>query len=330
MKVSIKTPSRLHFSLIDLNGSLGRIDGGIGVALDHPNVFLEIESLNNSHVKISASRNEKMIEDLVKEILTTLQIEQGFHLHVKHQIPSHVGLGSKTQLCLALGSVISRLFNRDLSVFELARITNRGGTSGIGVNIFQNGGFVLDAGHSFGENLDKNSFLPSSATIAPPPVMLFQSPLPNDWFFVNAIPNLGNNIHGKEEINIFQSNCPISEEEVGKVSRIILMQILPGIRLNSIEIFGHGLTELQRVGFKKHEVDLQPELIKKLIHYFLENGAHGAGISSFGCVTFGLVKGFKQAEKLKERVQDFLDKHAGGKIHICSINNTGSEMKVIP
>ncbi len=31
MPITITTPSRLHFGLIDLNGELGRINGGIGI-----------------------------------------------------------------------------------------------------------------------------------------------------------------------------------------------------------------------------------------------------------------------------------------------------------
>ena len=37
----IQTPSRLHITLIDLNGSYGRIDGGIGITLADPSFILE-------------------------------------------------------------------------------------------------------------------------------------------------------------------------------------------------------------------------------------------------------------------------------------------------
>ncbi len=41
MKIYVKTPARLHLGLVDLNGDLGRIFGGLGVAIDQPNVVLE-------------------------------------------------------------------------------------------------------------------------------------------------------------------------------------------------------------------------------------------------------------------------------------------------
>ena len=39
-RVVIHTPARLHFGLIDMNGQLGRIDGGIGVEAIEPGGFI--------------------------------------------------------------------------------------------------------------------------------------------------------------------------------------------------------------------------------------------------------------------------------------------------
>ena len=43
MKVYVKAPARLHLGLIDLGGDLGRLFGGIGVAINQPNVIVEAE-----------------------------------------------------------------------------------------------------------------------------------------------------------------------------------------------------------------------------------------------------------------------------------------------
>jgi beta-ribofuranosylaminobenzene 5'-phosphate synthase len=39
----IETPSRLHVTLIDLNGKYGRIDGGVGITIREPKLILEAE-----------------------------------------------------------------------------------------------------------------------------------------------------------------------------------------------------------------------------------------------------------------------------------------------
>ena len=44
MKVLVKTPARLHLGLIDMNGDLGRMFGGLGVGIDHPNIIVEVQN----------------------------------------------------------------------------------------------------------------------------------------------------------------------------------------------------------------------------------------------------------------------------------------------
>ena len=48
MKVYVQNPARLHLGLIDLGGELGRLFGGIGVAINRPNVILEARIIPKS------------------------------------------------------------------------------------------------------------------------------------------------------------------------------------------------------------------------------------------------------------------------------------------
>ena len=50
MEIRIKAPSRLHFSLIDLSGSINRVDGGIGVGLTEP--YLELRFYDNQSIPL--------------------------------------------------------------------------------------------------------------------------------------------------------------------------------------------------------------------------------------------------------------------------------------
>ena len=67
-------------------------------------------------------------------------------LNLVHSIPAHVGLGSGTQLGLAVGAALARLAGLQLSTDEIALAVGRGLHSGIGIATFQHGGFVLDGG----------------------------------------------------------------------------------------------------------------------------------------------------------------------------------------
>ena len=61
----------------------------------------------------------------------------------------------------------------------------------------------------------------------------------------------------------------------------------------------------------------------------LKKGAYGAGQSSFGPSTFGLVQGEDEARKLKDLVVDFLGGTGGGDVFHTSANNRGATVKIV-
>ncbi|PKL71007.1 MAG: hypothetical protein CVV29_12890, partial [Methanobacteriales archaeon HGW-Methanobacteriales-2] len=62
----IKTPSRLHLTLIDLNGSLGRIDGGVGLTLEKPALVLEMER-NNGEISVEFQNRESIPVKIISD-----------------------------------------------------------------------------------------------------------------------------------------------------------------------------------------------------------------------------------------------------------------------
>ena len=184
----------------------------------------------------------------------------------------------------------------------------RGGTSGIGVAAFENGGLILDGGHKF---KDKGAFSPSAASHVPPGPVLFRRDFP-DWPIVLAIPNT-KGVHDAEEVDIFKKFCPIPLAEVQEISHVILMQMLPALVEEDLESFGKAINHFQIVGFKKREVELQPRPVLDIMEYMRDNGASGAGISSFGPVVYGIVGSPGEGKKLQKEVQSMLDESLGGK-----------------
>jgi beta-ribofuranosylaminobenzene 5'-phosphate synthase len=258
MSVTITSPSRLHFALIDLNGELGRVDGGIGVALNEPSLEVAVSAVDNDQVEAEE------VVSILEQLRSRIELRANYHVTILKKLPSHVGLGSRTQLALSVAKAINVLEGRSDNAVDLAKLVGRGGTSGIGVAAFDKGGFILDGGHVFRKDKSlknvkglKTGFQPSSASNVPPPPVLFQHPLPKDWFFVIAIPQVKMGAHGPEEIDIFKRCCPIEREEVEKVCRILLMQTLPSVLENDIATFAESLTMLQQVGFKRTELKLR-------------------------------------------------------------------------
>ena len=331
VSVTVTSPSRLHFTLIDLNGELGRVDAGIGVALNEPSLKIRVYRIDSE----SESETENPVEVLpiLKRIRERIEPELkcSYKVEILRALPHHVGLGSRTQLSLSVAKAISVLEHRDFTTYELAKLVGRGGTSGIGTAAFDHGGFILDGGHLFrrgggggaGAGV-KHSFLPSSASEVPPPPVLFQHPLPEDWFFVLAIPRVKRGAHGSEEIEIFRRNCPIRATEVEKLCRLILMRILPSVIEKDIYTFGESLSMIQQIGFKKIEVGLQHHIIRELFDFFATH-ALGYGMSSFGPTTYGIVKGESRARELAQHTYEFMaERHVADSVFYSSVNNRGS------
>ncbi len=330
----ITTPCRIHLSLIDENGYTGRVDGGIGLMLDRPNVVFEA---SNSAEEFSIEAHKyyresiEVINEIASKVFKTFNISnKNFHFNLKRYFPSHVGLGSKTQLSLAIITAITKLkkYNK-LSIKELTQLVERGGTSGIGWRGFETGGFILDGGHDYGKGKEKESFLPSSASSSSnPAITLSRHNIPDNWRFVLVIPNVKKGAYGDEEIRVFQNYAPIPQREVNEVSHQIIMKIIPGIIKNDLKCFGDGLKRIQSIGFKKIEINLQHQIVKDLLKFFEEYGLKAYGMSSFGPSVVGIVESDSEAEELLKTVQKN-QKNGGGHIYICKPNNSGARIEYI-
>lgn len=294
-------------ALIDLNASLGRMDGGIGLALDEP--CIKISAKKADGISATGPLKERA-EDAARRVLTALKIGEGIRIDVLNAYGQHMGLGSGTQIALAAGMAVCRLYKEDILLRDLAKIIGRGGTSGIGVGAFQSGGFILDGGHSVRE---KEAFLPSAASKAAPPPILARYDFP-DWKIGLVMPENGEGFAGYREARIFQEFCPIPPEEVERLSRLILMKILPSILEKDIETFGSGINDIQKIGFKKIEVTLQKPEVRALMDT-CRKYSYGVGLSSFGPAIYCIVR---DEEGLKSAVRGM----AG--ITITRANNRGT------
>jgi beta-ribofuranosylaminobenzene 5'-phosphate synthase len=295
--IEVVTPSRLHLGLIDLNAGIGRMDGGLGIALEYPR-FRLVASRSRSIAAEGPGKGR--VTSAVEKVLNHLGVRGGVRILVRESYPQHIGLGSGTQIALAAGCTAARLYGAELGPREVARLVGRGGTSGIGVAAFENGGFILDGGHSLKVKAD---FLPSSASRAPPPPVLARHDFP-DWEIALLIPHKRAMYAGAREVDIFRKYCPIPLEEVRRLSHLILMKLLPALVERDINTFGEGLNNIQKLGFKKIELQLQHPRVRRLLSKAQEC-SYGAGMSSFGPVIYCLPKDKEMlVEKIPQKEAD--------------------------
>lgn len=330
MPISIITPSRLHFGLIDLNGDLGRINGGIGVALENPG--WEIIGYKNDELnpKIELAKIDSNTKLAIDKFDAFFKIKTDkLHFEIKRDLPVHMGLGSKTQFLLSIGTILAYNNGLKISPREIAKAVQRGGTSGIGVAAFEAGGFILDSGHSFGPGKQTDSFKPSSRSKAPPPPIIFQKYPPENWRFIVIIPDISEGASGDTEVKLFEDCCPIPAEQVEKLSRLILMKILPSFIEQDITTFGESLTELQ-TKFHRFGMDRYDSTINNEILFDLRKNANvfGSGISSFGPTMYALTNSQKNAEQIIQQVNESYTKKEIKYIGASKVNTKGARIKI--
>lgn len=306
-------------TLIDMNGELGRVDGGAGLTLSSPNIRItaeEADGVSIEGLQGFAGRMRKAAEALLPE-------GKGIRINVEEVYPAHVGFGSGTQSSLAAAAAVNELYGLGKSVRELAFTVKRGGTSGIGVTAFENGGFIVDGGHRF---KDKGAFMPSAASKVPPGPVLFREDFP-EWDIVVAIPN-EKGMHDQEEIETFKKFCPLPIEEVREISHIVLMQMMPAVIEGDIESFGAAVNHVQTVGFNKRESLIWPDFVKNIAS-FMRSRSYGAGVSSFGPVVYAFVDNKEEGRQLQTEAQKMLDESVGGFAIMTRAKNSGAEISKV-
>ena len=326
LEIRVKTPCRLHFGLIDLNGQLGRINGGLGVALEQPGWEIKgwITEKNNSKLSPSLISVINRFDEYFKTTTNNIDFK------VLKKIPQHVGLGSNTQFSLAVGIILAKIHNIETSAVEIAIAVKRGGTSGIGVAAFAKGGIILDGGHTFGSGKQTDSFKPSSVSAAPPPPVIFRQNPPSNWQFVLLTPKTEQGAYGKEEIDLFNDNCPIPAVEVEKLSRLILVKILPAIVEKDIQAFGEGLTEMQtnftQFGMSRYKKGI----VHNLLNFIRKNqDIYGSGLSSFGPTVFALTDADEKAKIIIKEVKEAFPKNEFDLIITTKVNRDGAKIEKI-
>jgi beta-ribofuranosylaminobenzene 5'-phosphate synthase len=303
-----------------MNGELGRIDGGIGLALEAPNTTIEATRADKIEVEcVSEPEIEGRLEAALRRVCEACQLP-GARVNVLERPLPHVGLGSATQTLVGAGLAICHLYGRKKSARDIAKLAGRGGTSGVGVEAIQSGGFILDGGHHFrrGDNC-KQEYTPSanSRGIEPPPVLARLS-FP-DWDILVMVP-LGEGASGLREVTLFKVVCPVPIDEVRRMCHLIMMQMLPAVMEKDLQMFGEAMEAVQELGFKMFELRAQTKLLRDCMRFLNDRGGKGVGMSSWGPAVFAFGD---DLSALQTEALAWLDEHGGGEAILTRANNVG-------
>jgi beta-ribofuranosylaminobenzene 5'-phosphate synthase len=299
---------------LDMDGSLGRKFGSIGVGINEIATRLSLvraESLTaeGPGAARAVAAAEKFFAAVERPCPAAIRIERA--------IPDHVGLGSGTQLGLAVGVGLARLYDLNLSARDIAPIMERGARSGIGIAVFEQGGLVVDGGR--GEK-----------TVIPP--VLSRLEMPADWRFIIILDHCDQGLHGAAELEAFRALPVFPAEEAARLCHWLLMRGLPAVAEGDIQSFGAVIAELQRsVG--DHFAPAQggrftSRHVASALSFLASRGAVGIGQSSWGPTGFCLVDSPATAEVLLAEAKARFGDRSELEFLIGTARNQGAEIAV--
>ena len=98
-EVFVEASARLHFGVLDLRGAQGRWFGGIGAAAPGPTLLV---SGTPADALETEGQDAERAAEYARRFMAYHRVEGGVRLHVHRALPQHSGLGSGTQLALAV------------------------------------------------------------------------------------------------------------------------------------------------------------------------------------------------------------------------------------
>jgi len=309
--VYVETTARLHFSVLDLAGTLGRWFGGIGAAAPGPTLRL---SACPSAVLTASGHDAERAELFARRFLDHHGVAAGSAIRIASSLPAHAGLGSGTQLGLAVGRALAELHGVSADVRSLARAVGRAERSAIGTWIFDRGGFVLEGGHP-----------PNSGAVSP---LLARVPMPQSWRCVVAVPRASQWMTGSTEAAAFARLPAPPEREAERVAHLVLMALLPALADADLTAFGAALRAIQEMTgrwFAPIQGGIfAPGPTEELVHRLTEWGGHGVGQSSWGPAVYAIVEGDEAGARLADRARTLLSD--GGNVYCGPFRNEGARI----
>lgn len=311
--VYVEAPARLHLGFLDLDGNLGRRFGSVGLALD--GIATKIIARPADKFNIIGDPSGR-VKNYAEKFIAYKGISNNFELEVIEQILDHSGLGSGTQLAIAVGTALSRLFELECSSAEIAVLSNRGARSGIGIGAFDQGGFLVDAGR------DADSSVPP---------IVSRLAFPSNWRVLLIYDHGQRGLHGQDEDTSFATLPDFSAQTAEYLCRLLLMRILPAVSEQNIDVFNLGIYELQRrIG--EYFASAQggrytSKAVEEACIYLESLGVQGVGQSSWGPTGFAFVDSETRAHIMLRKLQSKFESNSNLDVKIASARNIGALVK---
>jgi len=292
--IRVETGSRLHFGLFNIGSDeawsnvdgkqvvLARRFGGVGLMVESPGIALAVEPAPTWSA--SGPLAERALE-FARRFASSLVAQElpPQRLIVEHAAPEHAGLGTGTQLALAVTEALAVAAGHpEWTVRELAARVGRGHRSGIGTHGYRHGGLIVDGGKR-GDGL------------AP---LLVRESFPPEWCVVLLLTDVGPGAHGALERQAFDQ-LKLTRNETDALCRLVLLGMMPALRERDCPTFGEALYDFNaRVGdaFAPAQGGRYAHpAVAGLVAGLRCDGVAGVGQSSWGPTVFAITEDAERA-----------------------------------
>lgn len=316
--VEILVQPRIHVSLISMHNTEYRINGGVGFSIDSPKAKISIKKaktfgMSDLRIVPLSGEEKETLSQVVKNAEIFLNINGSISVEIEGDLMTHYGMGTGTTIRLACLEGLAHLYQRSIDRTGLVKLSERGSTSGIGINTYFDGGLVFD----LGVRSESPRFQPSSiAQQTSQPLVLNRLELPPLKVGL-CIPK---NIQPKsqqQEIDFFNENTPIDPVESYKALYHCLFGFYAAIKENNIEAMGQAIINIQNCDWKRRERDLYGEKLINLEETLYQLGAMCVGMSSLGPMLY-----FFALENIYPNISSEMPRKEC-EVHITSFSNSG-------
>ncbi len=316
-QVSVTTGARLHFGPLSYRPDSGRHFGGVGLMIDQPGVQLTFTEHDSDQVTGDSAGVERVrqfvsrIRESHPSILATR-----CRIHVESVVPSHSGLGSGTQLGLAVARGLAEVDGEtDVPIAALAERVGRGLRSAVGVYGFESGGLIVDAGQNDSDDIG---------------ALACRLAVPDEWRVLLITPPISDDgLSGAEEEQAFAQLGSIPLSLTNELSRLVLTELLPAVIADDFDSFSEAVYEYgSRVGqfFSRIQGGIFGNpATDTLVEHIRQHGITGIGQTSWGPTLFAFAADDAQANTIVTALQSTPSPDSSPlHIQIVSLRNHGA------
>jgi beta-ribofuranosylaminobenzene 5'-phosphate synthase len=303
MSVLVTAPARLHLGMFSFGRPDVRQFGGVGLMVSAPATKLEFTPAPEFQVSgRQADRARQSAHYLVASGL--LDALPPCHLRILETPPPHAGLGSGTQLALAVArGLLSFAGLPSPPAIDLAHRLGRGRRSAVGTYGFDHGGLIVEAGRVAGvERIAgvESTRVAGVESSSPRQPLIARIELPAHWRFLLLVPRTEHGVFGQNEETAFDRLPPVPEETTAQLCREVLLELLPAAQTRDFNRFAESVYRFGRLAgtcfsaaqhgpFASRAVEERIETLRAL-------GIRGAAQTSWGPTVLAALPSPEQAE----------------------------------